>query len=313
MPVERARYALTGALGADLRSLLDEVEGRLLEVEPISGLDAPKHRAAAFCLRFEGDRRMKGRRLRDADTAERVHAILQAVPHPIFPRVIARKGCALLMEWIEGRALDGAVGPAALRAVARFQATLHATPPSPDFTFWPDDAIGAQRARCHRHVDELGTAGVLEAAEADDVRALLQAYAPTRCELGYVHGDLCGENIVLDGAGSVRVIDNEAMTIGPTEGDLARTLYRWPLDRADRETYLEAYAEQRELSTFTAHYPFWALAARLGSAAHRIGAPDPVEEIPIRSLRNLLRGLRGDPSPMQLILESDSPGETSSV
>jgi aminoglycoside phosphotransferase (APT) family kinase protein len=181
---------------------------------------------------------------------------------------------------------------------------LHTFPLPADCPFVPADAIVTQRASSARHLRQLEDAGVIPTAEASSLRGLLEAQAPAACYVGFIHGDLCAENAILDRLGQVRIVDNEGLSIGPCDGDLARTLYRWPMTTAEMRAYLEVYAEKRGLENFTAGYPFWAIAARLGSAAHRIGAPRRVAEAPLQSLRSLVRAIEIETSPMQRILDS---------
>ena len=55
--------------------------------------------------------------------------------------------------------------------------------------------------------------------------------------------------------------------------------------------FLDEYAKRRPIGAFLAHFGWWGLAARLGSAAHRLGAPAAVAREPVASLERLLAAI----------------------
>ncbi len=271
--------------------------GPLCRTRKISSLAAPRHRAAAYRLDFADGRVLKGRELRDASTAARVRYVLRHAPHPAFPRLVAQRQDVMLLEWVEG----SPAGPnesGVVRAGADFLATLHETPLPARCPFAPDDPLERQTARTARHLERLVRAGALDAGRADALRGVLKSHLPARWRVGFVHGDLCAENLVVDAEGHVRVVDNEALAVDACDADLARTLYRWSLDPRSADVFLETYVRRRSIEPLLEHFGYWALSARLGSAAHRVGAPRRVAAVPLRGLDRL-----------QAAIESGLPGE----
>lgn len=293
----------------ELLALLGEQRGELVSVEPLSRLAAPRHRGGAWRLHLRDGGSVKARCLRDAATAERVAGLLAELRHPAFPRLLARRGRGLLLEWIEGRPLDASPPDSVLRACARLQVELHRTHVSESRALRSGSAfVDAQLERSERHLERLRETRSLAPGEVDELRRRLAAHRPADAEVGVVHGDFCGENLVLDAAGAPRPVDNEALAVGAVDGDLARTLWRWPLGPDCAARYLEHYAAMRDLDEFRECFPFWALAVRLGSAAHRLGAASGVADPPLAALRTMLRLLERAAAPGRLVLESCSGG-----
>jgi hypothetical protein len=284
-------------LDRELRALLGARAAALRAIEPLPRLAVPRRRGDAHRLHFADGRSLKLRRLRDAAAARRVAELLGWVGHP-FPGLLARAGRALLLEWVEGHPLGASpLSAAQLRGAARLQAALHVTPPPPRPAAATIDPTARQGRRTRRHLERLRAAGRLDAAQVEDLAAIQRAHAPVACELGLAHGDLCAENLVVDAAGALRSIDNEALSLGPCDADLGRTWYRWPLAPGQRERYLEAYAATRSPEPFLAHFAYWALAALLGSAAHRLGGAPAVADPPLRRLARLMAAIeRGAPA-----------------
>lgn len=279
-------------LGEDLFALATHHSADLVGVERLSRLVAPRHRAAAYRLRFADNHSLKGRRLPSAATARQVEEILQRLGHPAFPKPLRRKGSALLLEWIDGVTLEcGRASLAHARACGALHAWLHRFPWEATPTSSPHTVLSAHRARAERHLTSCAKAGLVDDSEVEKLAELLETHRPLDCESGLVHGDLCGENLLLDRSGQLRVVDNEALSLGACDADLARTWYRWPLSPSWRDAYLCAYARHRSPDAFLAHFPYWAICALLGSLSHRRGAAASVVAIPLDRLRRLTRGI----------------------
>lgn len=285
-------------LRRELRTWVAAWAGRpVVALEKVSSLAAPRHKAAAFRARLADGRVVKVRVLRDAPTADRVVGVLDRLSHPAFPRVLAQDGRMLVLEWIEGRVLGGGRVPAPLlRPAAELLAVLHRTPLSEASPFEPFarfthvDLPRRLEERPGRFIRRLVDAGSLEAETGVRLEQTLCALAPKAPAIGVVHGDLCGENLVVDATGRVRSIDNEALGVDALDGDLARSLYRWSLPEEGRAGLLDAYAEYRPIESFLAHQGYWSAVACLASAAHRVGAPPEVARVPLQHLERLLEG-----------------------
>lgn len=283
----RARFGR--APGAALRELVADQAGAYRSCESLSTLQAPRHRAAAWRFVLRDGRVVKGRELRDRSVAERVETVLSCVSHPALPRLLARRGHCVLMEWVEGRELEpGPVAARWLHEAADLLATLHTTPPSHAGSLELAEPVSA--AASDRHLARLVESGALGPADARELQARLRDLRPANPARGFVHGDLCGENLVVDRTGRLRSIDNEALGIGALDADLARTLYRWGLDGRETATLLDAYSRHRPIASFVEHASYWLLRVCLASAAHRVGAAEEVAGLPLRRLRRILDG-----------------------
>src|SRR4030095_9232601 len=121
-----------------------------------------------------------------------------------------------------------------------------------------------------RSLRALLAAKAVEESLAACLRAAAAERDPRIAPAGIIHTDLCAENLVVDPAGIVRAVDNEALRTGPTGFDLARFWYRWPMSASAWDTYVSAYARLADPEPALAHFAFWKLAAVLHSARVRV-------------------------------------------
>lgn len=285
--------ALGRELGDDLSSLVRAVDAPLAETTPVYGGTYPGYQPNAFRLRFADGRVLKGRRFDTQAQAETVEYVSRCLDYRGLPRVVARRGTALLMEWVDGQPLSaGNCTPYVLRRCGALQALIHCQTLPPESSYRPPRAIESWQASLERTLDELVECAVLDPSTARDARAIAREYAPRRCPLGFIYGDFCADNIVLRDSGEVCFVDNETLSVHPADYDVARTWYRWPMPRAAREVYLSGYREHRGLETFLAHFPYWAIAAIADGARFRQrrgGAA--AAAVPVSRLRALMAHL----------------------
>jgi len=281
-------------IGADLLALIRARPERLISLTEISTLSSPARRRTAFRLEFAGGLTLKGRRLESPERAQRVERIL-GLAGDGFPRTIDRRGDALLLQWIQGRALASLdpVPPAALERCGRILGALHqlATPELPDVRIpAPEDLL----AKLRRDTGLLADAGELDSGLGRTAVETAAALAPRRASSGVIHKDFCAENIVLDDSGSPVSIDNAALSVGPHDLDLARTWYRWEMNPRDRSHFLRGYERHRGSVTFVEHFAFWAICVLAGSASIRLRARLGGHREPLIRLRRLLEFLETD-------------------
>jgi hypothetical protein len=99
-------------LGGDLWALVEARGGRLVAVTPVATRPSHLRSRAAFCLRFDDGRVLKGRRAASEACAARVERWSGLLDSRHFPRLLARRGAALLSDWVDGvpgTAVDDAV------------------------------------------------------------------------------------------------------------------------------------------------------------------------------------------------------------
>ncbi|MFU8765769.1 MAG: hypothetical protein ACNA7T_14660, partial [Haliea sp.] len=85
------------------------------------------------------------------------------------------------------------------------------------------------------------------------------------------------DNMVLDAAGELLVVDNESMCVGSLDFDIARAWCRWPMTESARAQFAAGYARFRGLESFTLHCQFWALRALLMSVYVHLKHERPCE------------------------------------
>jgi Ser/Thr protein kinase RdoA (MazF antagonist) len=269
-------------LGKDLETLVRGLPAPLVRCEPVSRHGAVRETRETFRLDLADGSTLKGRRLRSAAAARRVEAFARMLDPSRFTRIVAREGAALLEEWIPGEALDCRPGdPAHLAWAGETLGLVHLTPPPRRRKgFW-------LRARCallSRHLLRLADRRALPREDALRLRDLALADAPAEADLGLVHRDLCPENIVIDARGRLRCVDNVTARVGAPDEDLARTCYRWPLEGAARDRFLDAYRPHRDPGAFLLHRRFWMIAALSHATWIRHYRGYARAEVPLRRL-----------------------------
>lgn len=277
-------------LQADLWCLVQQVGVPLVEARLVTTLRSSQLDRACFRLRFADGRVLKGRRVETLKLADRLEALSRLLDRQYFPPILARHGRALLTEWIEGTGLRPAdCTPDVLRFVGALHASLHRIPvPNViDLRRRSDD----WRPKLDRLLHELLDNRALDATAARLAYQLAEHHAPERVSTGLCHGDLCGENIVKERSGRFVVVDNDSVAVDSYEYDLARTWYRWPLNRRQRAAYVEGYGQHPHWADFTTHFIHWAILVLTEAAAFRlrVGVRDAHKPL------NRLRGLLGSP------------------
>jgi aminoglycoside phosphotransferase len=278
-------------LGEDLWTLVEAIDAPLVNVTCVSSLPSLVSQRGAFRIGLADGRVLKGRRVESTTDAERIEELSRLLDHRNFPRVLARRGCALLTEWIEGRPLAASDCHSDLfRRCGALQGALHSIPIAP---------LPARRhsqdwqARLDEKIAVLVRHNALGRRDGKDALELAIANAPDFFAVGLSHGDFCLENMVVTPPDHVYVVDNESLLIGAYDHDLARTWYRWPMHPSEREAYFMGYEEYRSAVTFGAHFLHWAVLALVESALFRVRYETRGVRVPIRRLKALLRYLRG--------------------
>lgn len=264
---ERGRIlALSLPTPADGRREIDaalERHGlRARRVEELAPADPIKRGRSAWRIALDDGRTLKARLLESAEAARRLHERRGALG-PAFPPSLGHAGRVVLEEWIAGVPL--AEPETWIEPAARLLAELHATPlpaaeQSVATTRWREEAA--------RDLAHLADAGALSASERERLDARLADADPRRVSLVVAHRDFCAENMIVDAAGALRVIDNEWLDAQPAGIDLARTRCRWPMP---------ADAWRRFLAVYRAHAPgdpgplaFWEIPALAWTARVRL-------------------------------------------
>jgi len=212
------------ALGLDAASL-----------DLVSPLGAQKGIRFAYRVVADGGQIVKARHLGTAEDANRLRALRTGL-EPAFAPVLDQSGAVLVEEWIDGTPLCELdptpwFGPAGallgrLHRAARSSGTTSTRP-------WTEAALS--------DLALLEGANELTTGEAAMLRERLDAADPQSARTALIHKDFCGENIVIDTTGTLRVIDNELLDLGPIGFDHGRTFHLWPMDADARNAFLLGY------------------------------------------------------------------------
>jgi phosphotransferase family enzyme len=283
---------VTSQLGDSLLRLVRTIGVPLVEVTPLRGPGYPGYEPNSFRIDFADGRSLKGRRCGNARRAELVESVLRHLDHPALPKAVARSGEALLVEWAEGRPLDGPdCTPDLLSSCGALQGYMHSVPIPRQHPFAGDVTMAARIEKLEQDLTALAAGRVLDDDEARRARELAVRCAPQHPDVGFVHRDFCAENLVLTPAGDIRVVDNEALAVDACDYDLGRTWHRWPMRRPQREAYFDGYARHRSPADFVRHFPFWAIVAVAGAASFRLKIHPAGALAPASKLRALLHAL----------------------
>jgi hypothetical protein len=276
-------------LGDALRTLIHEVETPLLAATLISRFPPECTGRASFRLQFRGPRLLKGLQCETPAAATRIETLLALFPAEHFPKVIARRGEALLLEWKPGIARGRRhCGKALLWECGQLQAAIHRLPIPAHAPVPLSRRSAAWEPWLEDHCRQLVAAQALSTDEGHVAMHLAQRHAPADVHRAVGHGDLCCENIVSDAPGRFYVIDNETVAVDACEYDLARTWYRWPMTIWQRAAYRDGYGQRPALWSFDAHLLHFAIVVLAESAAYRQRVHPASAHVPLGRLRALL-------------------------
>jgi hypothetical protein len=257
-------------LPPEIAAALDHAGVRAHGAVAITTLTSPRHRRAVYRIELVSGETIKARRLEDEATACALHDLRRRVPAAFVP-VLARHGCVLLEPWIAGEELRDRSPSASILAVAgALLAALHAVTTAVGRSAREPATTAPWRARSERAFVELGRRGVLAAGTCERLHEILARLDPGTAAVGLVHTDFCGENMVVDGAGRLHVIDNERLSVDALGYDLGRTWSRWNLTDAQWARFAAAYAAGGGPPEAFAALDFWRLVATATAAATRL-------------------------------------------
>ncbi len=177
---------------------------------------------------------MKGRRLLTGSSGKNGTRCVGALADKALVPVVARKGSAVLEEWMPGTPLnDGVAGADVLERCGELLGSIHgaAVPRSLVEAYGPGQEEVRQRIdRLNSEIDELTRTSLITPEFASQLVDTARCAAPADASVGFVHGDFSPENIVRDPGDSLYCIDNVKVALDAYDWDLARTRYLWPMD-----------------------------------------------------------------------------------
>lgn len=287
------QLALARHFGDELKVLLRPLGGEVIHAEELTRFVSRRQRKAVFKLELADGRLLKARRFKTAQEVVLVAALAPLLEARYYSRVLAGSGTTTLEEWKPGSVLAAdAVAPLQARKAGELLGRLHTTTGLPGPETAPVLSVAAHVELMQAHLAALVGQGVLASSAAARILELAHRTRPSRFEAGLIHGDFCIDNMVLDSAGELVLIDNESMCVGPLDFDIARTWCRWPMTDATRAAFTAGYTRFRDLEAFTAHHQFWALRALLMSVYVHLKHERPCQPA-IAALQRLGSGAEG--------------------
>lgn len=245
---------------------------------------APKTtRCPSYRVELCDGRTVKARCLLDESRAEQTQQLRDAVTAGAFPPVLLRHGRVFVEPWVEGTPLSaGAVAEAQIAAAATLLAQVHAVEEVAGLKVRSERATTEWLERTSARLELLAARGAITEDCFQTLHGAQRRSDAGTARVGVIHGDFCAENMVVDPAGDLFVIDNEDFALDALDYDLGLTWNRWPLPEPDFAFFLQTYARQarRTVGPLT----FWKIAAVAKSAAFRVqlfpeGAPAAIARL----------------------------------
>lgn len=264
------RDAVERAYQRDIAWAAGELGSPVVSASPVSPLRGRGRPLGAFRLELSDARLIKLRRMPDAERAEELERLLGTLAALGFPRVLARRGRLLILEWIPGAPFAAEPEtPARIVQAAQLLGSIHRTPSFAGQRLPDERPSTTERDRFDQQLSALVRAGRLTERQVDSFRRIARERIPARALHGFTHGDFAPENLVLDASGAVRVVDNEAVQLGILDLDLARVWSRWPMPPASWGRFLVAYGSASGRSCRDDDLAGWKLRTLVVSAWYR--------------------------------------------
>src|SRR5574337_454914 len=233
---------MSDSLDLDIAVALNHAGVHIKAFRRISTIRHPYAKRSVFRIELESGRTIKARRVEDEATARRLFETCQELPDAFAP-AFARYGAVVLEHWIHGRDMGSTpTSDAHLVEAGSLLACLHAAQTVAGNRVHEMQSTATWRDETDRKLREIIVAGGLNERHALLIRGALDRLDPQQAVFGLVHADFCGENMVIDRAGRLRIVDNEWVRIDALGYDLARTWYRWALPCRAWERFRSAYA-----------------------------------------------------------------------
>lgn len=220
----------------------------LVRIEPLS--ESGAHSGSAFQATDAEGRRYKLRVCPDERRARAIEAHVRRLPH-VFPRLLAREGRHLLIEFLEGeRPSDRRELRSHAQELGRLYAEIHRAGelrgPRGRLRAWVEGA--RQRLQFARQLRALRRHGAVDAALAGDIARAFRAWrrrfgTPVALEPHDAHR----ANFMIDSGGELRYVDEEGLGYTIRGAGLAKLL-------SDRSERPGSWGRAREWRRFSAGY-----------------------------------------------------------
>jgi aminoglycoside phosphotransferase (APT) family kinase protein len=239
----------------------------------LTTLPSDKLVRGSFRIEFADGTVRKGRRLGSGADAERIEVLSGLLDPRYFPRTLARRDAALLIEWIDGEPFPLALpSPAVWTQCGEILGAMHTLAVPEELRARYDCDAAGWRARLRRNREELAGREALNERETHLALQVAEKLAPENTATGLIHGDFCIENFIETESGGIAIVDNETVNIDVYAYDLARTWSRSPTGQGQVHAFYKGYHRHRASSDFRENHLYWAIAVLTEAAVFRLRA-----------------------------------------
>jgi thiamine kinase-like enzyme len=272
-------------LGKEILAALEQAGIRVRSFVRISKLNSAYTSRDAY--RIDHDRgTVKARRLEDETTACKLAMFGSELPDAFAP-ILFRHGRVLIEDWIDGDALPDIPEPHHLATAGAILGELHARSAIAHHTLHEMRSTADHLLATQKCLRILLTTRLLGEEDAVRLERALQRLDPLQDTYGLIHLDFCGENMVIDRAGRLRVVDNDRMRLDLLGYDLGRTWCRWSLPAPEWDSFCLAYTSRQPFPNPLGSLHFWKIVAAARSAELRMRLYPERIDVPLRCLRAL--------------------------
>lgn len=262
-------------------------------IVPLSG----RRPAQVFRLERRDGRQCTLRQYPSAARAGHVWALLQ-VRAAGLPRPVLAAGRYLVLEHVEGVPLDrylrtrpASARQEAVRELGRLLAHLHRTPIPRGLA--PGPSYLHSRWLITRAVRRFTARRMLSRADA---QALTTLAVPSDRRVALSHGDPSAANVVRTPDGSLRLVDEERLSLRPPAFDLARAVTHWRMPANLEADFIRSYqAGGGPARSYIEYRAFWLATALATSAAFRVVTGGTGLADIARRLRGIASSVRTEP------------------
>jgi len=223
---------------AEIRGVLQRRGSRPRRLSLVSPLGERKGMRYAYRVDTDDHRILKARHFGTADEARRVYELRRGLDGAFAP-ALECCGAVLIEAWVEGEMLGMSEAEAWAQPAGVLLGRLHARPLAPGVSSACDTARWSEASSAD--LDLLEHAGVMSAARGESLAAAVRRGDPGRARVALIHKDFCAENMLVDSAGALHIIDTEQLAIEPVDFDLAWTWHRWPMSPAAWARFMVGY------------------------------------------------------------------------
>jgi hypothetical protein len=276
---------MSNSLDVEILDALEQFGIRIRTVLRISSFHSPEIARKTYRINHDGGI-VKARLLEDESTAGILADFRSELPEE-FARILSLSGRVLIEEWIEGDPLTDVPEPHLLTTAGTLLADLHARQTVQNRALHEmhpttDHLLAAQKC-LHRLVSD----EVLPKDVATRLELTMKRSNPLSAISGLVHLDFCGENMVIDRSGRLRLVDNERIGLDSLAYDLARTWYRWALPADAWKTFFISYTTRLPFPNPMDSFSFWKIVVAARSAELRLRALPEKVDVSLSCLRTL--------------------------